>query len=103
MDNNKAITYNIRVNDLIEALKEYEYVKIEFYKDGDYIIMSEAAFGYPVDAIHTEHYYLNDFEECNNNIKDYADWLESSWFDDVDVYNKYDKFRATIHVNWLKK
>ena len=35
MDNNKAITYNIRVNDLIEAFKEYEYVKIEFYKDGD--------------------------------------------------------------------
>lgn len=79
MNNNEAITYNIKVNDLIEALKEYEHVKIEFYKNGDFTIISEAAPGYPNEAIHTENYSIYDFKDCNNSAEWFTNWLESSW------------------------
>lgn len=108
MEDNKIITYNINVNDLIEALKEYEYVKIEFYKDGDFTIMSEVAPGYPNEAIHTENYDLYDFEDCNSNIDEYTNWLESVWFNGLDV-ERYDEFTNTVYVdhticvNWVKE
>lgn len=108
MEDNKVITYNINVNDLIEALKEYEYAKIEFYKDGDFTIMSEAAPGYPNEAIHTENYDLYDFEGCNSNIDEYSNWLESAWINGLDV-ERYDESQNTVYadytirVNWLKK
>lgn len=96
-----ATTYNIKVNDLIEALKEYEYVKIEFYKDGDFTIMSEAAFGYPNEAILAENYSIYDFKDCNNNAEWFTNWLEGQWIGGLPAYVN-DELQ-NIHVNWLKE
>lgn len=95
------ITYTIKVNDLIEALKEYEYAKIEFYADGDFTIMNETACGYPDESIHTEHFDLYDFKDCNSDVNKYADWLEDVWFAGLSAY-KNDEFQCTIRVNWVK-
>lgn len=106
-DTTEKITYTINVNDLIEALKEYEYVKIEFYKDGDFTIMSETSAGYPNEAIHIEPYDLYDFEDCNSNIDEYTNWLESVWFNGLDI-ERYEEFENavyvdyTIYINWIK-
>lgn len=95
------ITYTIKVNDLIKAIKEYEYAKIEFYKDGDFTIMDEVACGHPDESIHTEHFDLYDFKDCNSDVNEYTDWLESLWVSGLDAY-KYDEFQGTICVNWVK-
>lgn len=97
---NETITYDINVKDLIDVLEEHDCAKIEFYDDGTYEILSWNAFGYPEKAICTEEYYLNDFEECGSNIKDYIDWLEGLWFNDICTY-KHGEFYAKIHINWL--
>lgn len=97
----KDITYTVSVNSLVEALKEYEYAKIEFYKDGDFTIMDEVACGYPDESIHTEHFDLYDFKDCNSDVNEYTDWLEDCWFSGLDAY-KYDEFQGTIRVNWVK-
>lgn len=101
------ITYTIKVNDLIEALKEHEYVKIEFYKDGDFTIMDENACGYPDESIHTEPFDLYDFKDCNSDVNEYTDWLEDVWFKGLEVseYNEFQNTRYvnyTIRVNWVK-
>lgn len=97
---NENITYNINVKDLIDVLEEHDCAKIEFYDDETYAILSWNAFGHPEEAIFTEEYYLNDFEECGGNVKDYVDWLESSWPSDVNAY-KHGEFLATVHINWI--
>lgn len=85
------IVYDISVNSLIEALEEYECVKIEFYENGDFAIMDEAApNSFLEDSAFTEYFYLYDFEGCNGDIGEYIDWLEY-------VY-KYDEF----YVNWVE-
>lgn len=106
-DTTEKITYTINVNDLIEVLKEREYAKIEFYKDGDFTIMDEVSAGYPNEAIHIEHYDLYDFEDCNSNIDEYTNWLESVWFNGLDI-ERYKEFENavyvdyTIYINWVK-
>lgn len=102
MENDNTITYNIKVNDLIEALKEYEWVKIEFYKDGNFTIMSETATGRPDEAIHTEKCSIYDLEYCDNNVKWFTDMLEKTWVDGFDTY-KHNGFQATIYVNWVRE
>lgn len=107
-DTTEKITYTINVNDLIEVLKEREYAKIEFYKDGDFTIMDEVSAGYPNEAIHIEHYDLYDFEDCNSNIDEYTNWLESVWFNGLDI-ERYKEFENavyvdyTIYINWVKQ
>ena len=96
------ITYTINVNDLIEALKEYEYVKIEFYKDGDFTIMDENACGYPDKTAHIEHFCRADLEECGKDINVYTDWLGVSWMCGVEVYDGVYECAYNIHVNWVK-
>lgn len=106
-DTTEKITYTINVNDLIEVLKEHEYAKIEFYKDGDFTIMDEVSAGYPNEAIHIEHYDLYDFEDCNSNIGEYTNWLKSVWFNGLDI-ERYEEFENavyvdyTIYINWIK-
>ena len=107
-DATEKITYTINVNDLIEVLKEHKYAKIEFYKDGDFTIMDEVSAGYPNEAIHIEHYDLYDFEDCNSNIDEYTNWLESVWFNGLDI-ERYEEFENTayvdytIYINWVKQ
>lgn len=100
----KTITYNINVNDLIKALKEYKYVKIELYNNGNFAIMSETASGHPDKAIHIENYNLCDFVDCDSDVDKYVGWLESWCGGSLDVY-KYDKPQCKIckiYVNWLR-
>lgn len=105
MEVNKTITYNINVNDLIRVLKEYEYVKIKFYKNGGFAIVSETACGYPdEEAICVEKYDLCDFVNCNSSVDKYANWLESWCGGSLDVY-KSDKPQCKLYkicVNWVK-
>lgn len=96
---NGTITYDIDVKDLIDVFEEHGCAKIEFYGDGTYAIMSWHDYDCPDEAVHTEEYYLTDFEECGGNIKDYVEWLEDLC-NDVDVY-EHGEFLATIHINWL--
>lgn len=103
MNNGKTITYNIKVNDLIKAIKEYEYVKIEFYKDGNFAIMSEEANpGYSDEAIDIKSFSIDDFKYCDSNIELFTTLLKSPWFDSFDAY-KYDDLEPTTHVNWIKE
>lgn len=104
MEINKTITYNINVNDLIKALKEHKYVKIELYKNGNFAIMSEAVCGHPDKVIHVENYDLCDFVDCNSDVDEYADWLESWCGGNLDVY-KCDKPQCKLYkicVNWIR-
>lgn len=105
MEINKTISYNIDVNDLIKALKEHKYVKIELYKNGDFAIMSETACDYSdKEAICVENYNLCDFVNCNSDVDEYADWLESWCGGNLDVY-KCDKPQCKLYkicVNWIR-
>lgn len=74
----EKITYTVSVKDLVAKFDECEYVKIEFDADGDYDILDENAYGFPEDCIYTLHFERFDFEECNNDVKQYADWLYGS-------------------------
>lgn len=95
----KTITYEINIEDLVNELKEHEHVKIEFYKDGDFIIMDEVAPGYPNETIHTEHMEFYDFEECED-IEEYKDWLNGCFYDGVEIY-KNDNYQGKIYVKWI--
>lgn len=96
------LNYTISVKDLIAKLEECEYVKIEFYKDGDATIMDENACGYPDKTAHIEHFGRADLEECGKDINIYTDWLGVSWMCGIEVYDGVYECAYNIHVNWVK-
>lgn len=86
--------YNINVYELVKEIRENDNVKIEFYNDKSYSIMSENAKGYPNDLVYVARFDIFDFEDCNENIYEFTEWLNQCWKDGVEFR------QCKIYVEW---
>lgn len=98
----KDITYTISVNDLIEAVKEYDGAKIEFYKDGNFAIMGILDDGRPVESIYNKYVYASDFyEDEDGDVEKFANWLRYYWRNGFDTF-KDGNCGHIIYVDWVE-
>ncbi|MCT7786038.1 MAG: hypothetical protein N4R10_03150 [Lactobacillus iners] len=93
------IIYEIDTQDLVDELKNYDYVKIEFYSDGTYAIMNSNACEYSKNRINVQVFERYDFRDCDYNVQDYKSWLKSEWMGGIKVENN--KFKGRLYVKWL--
>lgn len=97
----KEITYTVSVKDLVAKFDECDYVKVEFYANGDSDILNEDAYGYPEELAYILHFTRADFEECNNDIDSFYTWVTSGE-DEVVTWDAFDEPQYAINIKWAK-
>lgn len=97
------VTCTIDINEIIAWFNRGQSAKIEFYKDGTYVIKDCFDFSYPGEPAQTEYLDIEDFEECGKDVDAYAKWLEGWLGFKFDLFTRCDSFNEYTHVLFLIK